>query len=206
MKKKTFILVTAGIIMLGGSATVWADGKMKSINVLFDRINVNMNGQQANLTQDSIRYEGSVYMPLRNLSEMLGANVSWDNETRSVNINFLIDHSTQLNNTARLGVYQYITLENNAIMEALIHSLKTNDTEKMGQLRDRYGALIVVAKNVKDDELSLTFGKLQAAVELLRGGWESKKFDDYSIAWSIYNTNAEKVNRLLKNKLDTTAP
>jgi uncharacterized protein YukE len=169
---------------------------------MFDRINIAINGQQANLSKDSIIYNGSIYVPLRSLSEMLGAEVSWDDDTRSVNLDFIADygHGTA-QGAAEKGMYQYIAIQNNGIMADMIQAMKQNDAEKMKEIRDRYGELEKLSSDIQDAALSTSYGKLKAAVELLRTGWISKNFDEYSIAWSIYNTNAEKVNTTLKAKL-----
>lgn len=200
MKKKR-IFIAAVCFALISTATVWAEGNLQSIQVIFDRINLTINGQQADLNKDSILYNGSVYVPLRSLSEMLGAEVSWNKDTQSVNLDFIANHNELLQSASQKGIYQYISLLNNAVMADLFQALKTTDTQSMKNVRDQYAMLSDLAKKINDDELSRTFSKLEAAVELLRGGWETKNFDDYSIAWNIYNTNAEKVNTILKANL-----
>jgi hypothetical protein len=204
VKKKWIIMVLGSSLLLFG-ATAWAEGRIQSIQVMMERINIAVNGQTAELSKDSILYNGSIYVPLRSMSEMLGAEVSWDNSTRSVNLDFIPTQTGQIDAASQYGIYQYITLQNNSILAELIKALKSNDAKGMESARDRYNELQGIASGLKDEQLSKLLEKLGAAVELLRGGWISKNLDDYGVAWTIYNTNADAMNKLLKSKLSTDA-
>ncbi|MDF2960940.1 MAG: putative carbohydrate binding proteincopper amine oxidase family protein, partial [Paenibacillus sp.] len=98
--KRAYMISLIAFSVLACSSVAWAEGRYKTIEVFFDKINIKINGQQANLTKDSIIYDGSVYVPLKNLSELLGAEVSWDNANRSVNLDFITDRSNQVFNNA----------------------------------------------------------------------------------------------------------
>ena len=64
MKKKLMLLTIAfGVLTFGGVA--WANGQYRTIEVFFERIHVALNGQESELSKDSIIYDGSVYVPLR---------------------------------------------------------------------------------------------------------------------------------------------
>lgn len=203
MKKKIAATILCFALLFAG--TGWAEGSLKSIEVLFERIHVSVNGQQAELSKDSIFYNGSIYVPLRSLSEMLGAEVSWNDEARTVNLDFIVNQAATLQSASQQGIYQYIALQNNSSMLLLKEALLNNDTNRMGQVRERYKELETLASTLKNDALSQSFAKLAAAVELLRGGWSAKNLDDYSIAWNIFSANAEKVNTLLKAQLSAGA-
>lgn len=203
MKKKIAATILCFALLFAG--TGWAEGSLKSIEVLFERIHVSVNGQQAELSKDSIFYNGSIYVPLRSLSEMLGAEVSWNDEARTVNLDFIVNQAATLQSASQQGIYQYIALQNNSSMLLLKEALLNNDTNRMGQVRERYKELETLAGTLKNDALSQSFAKLAAAVELLRGGWSAKNLDDYSIAWNIFSANAEKVNTLLKAQLSAGA-
>lgn len=95
MKKNTFkgiaIGVLAGIITVV-SLPVIAKGievAMNSVNIRLDGENVafeNENYVLQNGTEVpySILYEGTTYLPVRKLSELLDVTVGWDNDTRTV--------------------------------------------------------------------------------------------------------------------------
>jgi uncharacterized protein YukE len=203
--KKKFIIMIASCFALAGTASVWAEGSLKSIQVLFERINVSLNGQQANLTKDSILYNGSVYVPLRSLSEMLGADISWDDANRAVYLDFILKEPPNIQTATEKGIYQYIALQNNGILSDLIQAMKTTNTAEMLKVRDRYAELERLAQDLKDDQMYTYISKMEASVELLRGGWESKNLDHYAIAFKIFESNAAKLNDLLKTKLSSQA-
>ncbi|WP_281887223.1 stalk domain-containing protein [Paenibacillus sp. YYML68] len=193
------------ILLSCSTAAVWAAGGLQTIQVMFERVHIAVNGQQASLSKDSILYNGSIFVPLRSLGEMLGAEVSWDNLKRTINLDFIGAQSDELKQSSELGMYQYVAITNTYILQDLIQAMKKTDTAAMGEIRDRYAVLEQTVRDVGDEELAKSFAKMSAAVELLRGGWASKSFEDYSIAWTIFNTNAEKVNAVLKAKLDAAA-
>lgn len=70
--------------------TTFADSITKSIKVVYNDIKVNVNGQAVSLYDGNgtalqpFNYNGSVYLPIRGISEALGANVSFDNTTKTV--------------------------------------------------------------------------------------------------------------------------
>lgn len=86
MKKefKGFIIGVILTSMLMGSV-VFADGVRKNIQVLFNDVNITVNGSKVNA--DNILYEGTTYVPLRAISEMLGKEVGWDASTKTASIN-----------------------------------------------------------------------------------------------------------------------
>ncbi|TBL80228.1 stalk domain-containing protein [Paenibacillus thalictri] len=199
--KKKLLIAFVGLSMLWLSNFAWAESKLSQIDVMFGRINVAINGQQADLNKDSIVYNGSIYVPLRSLSEMLGAEVSWNDKTQTVNLDFLNDKRDLLFSATQKGLYQYVALQNNQIMSDMITFFKTDDMNGIKQSVDRYERLRVLADNMNDNEMAQLFDKLKSATELIRSGWETKSMDDYYIAWNIFSSNADKLNKLLKSKL-----
>jgi hypothetical protein len=97
MKRKYKLILSIGMIgLFTMSGSAWAEDQFRNVEVFFQRVNIAINGQQATLNKDSILYEGSVYVPLRSLSEMLGAQVGWDNETGTVSLDFINDNKNVL--------------------------------------------------------------------------------------------------------------
>lgn len=199
MKRKILIGITSGVLLFGGVA--FAGGKYQKIEVFFERINVAINGQQAELGKDSILYNGTVYVPLRSMGEMMDAEVSWDNVNRTVHLDFLKDRKDEVYQASTQGLYQYIAMENNRILSDMIRYFKSDDMESMKQVIEEYARLQDLATDMKDDQMALTLDKMGAAIELLRSGWANKDVDDYTLAWTIYYMNAEDLNEDLKNKV-----
>ncbi len=86
MKKqlRAFILgiLVAFIFM---SVTIFAESITQQIEVLFNAINIKVNG--TDVTVDNILYNGTTYVPLRAVSKMLDKKVGWDPETGTASIN-----------------------------------------------------------------------------------------------------------------------
>ncbi|WP_176717350.1 trypsin-like peptidase domain-containing protein [Vulcanibacillus modesticaldus] len=67
------------------SNSVLAEGLTKTIQVMFNSINIEVNGQK--VAADNILYNGTTYVPLRAISEMLNKDVTWDGSTNTAGIN-----------------------------------------------------------------------------------------------------------------------
>jgi|LSQX01.2.fsa_nt_gb internalin A len=79
---KGLVLVLLVAILLMGTAL--GAGFKQTIEVWFNSINLTVNGQRVEVK--NILYEGTTYVPIRAVSEILRKDVSWDNETRTANI------------------------------------------------------------------------------------------------------------------------
>ena len=79
----TALVLVLCLVMVG--SFVLGDSVEKSISVLFNSINITVNGEA--VESDNILYEGTTYVPLRDVAEMLGKEVSWDGETKTAGIN-----------------------------------------------------------------------------------------------------------------------
>ncbi|MBQ7039941.1 MAG: peptidylprolyl isomerase [Clostridia bacterium] len=80
---KGFILgiVVAFALM---SVPVVADTVQKTIDVFVDYVNVTVNGEAKQVK--NFLYDGTTYIALRDVSEVLGYNVGWDGETKTASI------------------------------------------------------------------------------------------------------------------------
>lgn len=119
MKKqiKGFVVGVIVVFMLFSSVALAASLKQK-IEVVFNSINLEVNGKKVNA--DNILYNGSTYVPLRAVAEMLGKEVIWDPKTNTASINdkgisIATNTSTSnynRNNPAPIGIKQTIIVEN----------------------------------------------------------------------------------------------
>jgi mevalonate kinase len=201
IRKKLAASMLAVSLFAAGGAAVWAEGEYKTIEVFFERVKIAVNGQASQIDKDSILYNGSVYIPLRSLGEMLGAEVSWDSMSRSVHLDFLTDRSSELLQSSKMSMYQYIVLRNNSTMSGLKTAIHNSDSEGMKKAVTEYEELRQVAEGIGEKEMAEAFNKLKAATEMFRGGWESKNTDDYLLAWSIYSSSNEQLITMLRAKI-----
>lgn len=91
--KKILTVSVAGILVIA-TAPVIADGIEAALNSVSISLNgdiVAESGESYTLRNGtevpySILYEGTTYLPVRKLSELLGIEIGWDNDTRTVEI------------------------------------------------------------------------------------------------------------------------
>lgn len=67
------------------TTVVFAGGMKKNIEVSLNGINIAVNGQK--VKADNIAYNGTTYVPLRAMAEMMGKEVAWDEKTNTASIN-----------------------------------------------------------------------------------------------------------------------
>ncbi len=84
--KKNFKGVVIGIIIITFlfSSPALADSVTKKIDVLINNITLMVNGKK--VEADNILYNGTTYVPLRPIAEMLDKNLSWDANTKTAGI------------------------------------------------------------------------------------------------------------------------
>lgn len=85
MKKSIKGFVLGVIITTLLMSTVLGTGVKENIEVLFNSINLTVNGSKVDA--DTIVYKGTTYVPLRAAGEMLGKEVGWDGATNTASIN-----------------------------------------------------------------------------------------------------------------------
>jgi hypothetical protein len=190
--------------MVVGSSVAWAEGRYRTIEVFFDAIHFAINGQELPVRDDSLIYNGSVYVPIRALTEMMGAKVGWNNTSRTVLLDFIADGSLgkELEETSKKSIYQYIAFENNTIMKSMIEHFQNSDMEAMKTDIENYSNLRNYAVAIQDDALFNILDKLASSGEIVRSGISAKSIDDFSLAWSIFNKNQKNLIDLLNDKLD----
>lgn len=86
MKLKGKILLITCVVILILSSVVYANSTFvqQTINVVFNKVNISVNGEK--VEADNILYNGTTYVPIRSVAEMLSKEVQWNNETKTVEI------------------------------------------------------------------------------------------------------------------------
>ncbi|WIF95036.1 stalk domain-containing protein [Caminicella sporogenes] len=111
---KGFIMGVVVTVMLMSTIAL-ADGAKQTIEVMFNSINIAVNGKL--VKADNILYNGTTYVPLRAVAEMLDKEVGWNKETRTASINDKGMKTKQddvrygRNNPAPIGVTQKVTVD-----------------------------------------------------------------------------------------------
>lgn len=90
MNKKTSRIMTtclAATIGLGAlTPSIDAANLTKTLNAIYRNITVSYNGAVQSMSVEPFVVDGSVYVPLRAMSEITGATVNWDNTNSKVSI------------------------------------------------------------------------------------------------------------------------
>lgn len=85
MKKFVAGLVCGAVLML--STSVFADGAVKQIMAfLTPDISVELDGQKVALQNAPVNYDGSIYLPVREIAGVVGVSVDWDDNTRAAKL------------------------------------------------------------------------------------------------------------------------
>lgn len=85
MKKMIFGFALGAIIF--GSAAVYASTDSSLLEVYYNVKDIKINNASLTPSQKPFIHEGTTYVPLRYISEALGQQVIWDEESQTVNIN-----------------------------------------------------------------------------------------------------------------------
>lgn len=80
------IITTLLIILLMGCSVSFGVGYSKQITAWFYNIQVKINGSYMKLSNEPFIYDGCIYVPLRDVSNYLGFDVSWEDNTKTVNL------------------------------------------------------------------------------------------------------------------------
>lgn len=84
MKKNVNIVLVVIVILTLLLSTVSGASIKKTVEVAFNSINITVNGKKVDA--DNIVYNGTTYVPLRAIGEMLDKDVGWNQETNTASI------------------------------------------------------------------------------------------------------------------------
>lgn len=105
MKKirNIFIGILIGCVFIM-TAPVLADSLFTKIDVVLNGVNVQLEGQ--NVEVNSILYNGTTYLPMRKVAELVGKDIEWTQQTMTANIvdekTAIISHGFQSNNSVTM--------------------------------------------------------------------------------------------------------
>jgi hypothetical protein len=87
MKTLKFVFAVFLSIVAIGSALVYGESIVKTIQVTYRNISIQVNGRIVSSDQEPFIYQGRTFVPLRTIGEALGKTVEWDNGKNQVVIN-----------------------------------------------------------------------------------------------------------------------
>ncbi len=90
MKKRLAIIT---IITMLVTTTVFGESISEYVRVLTNAINVELNGKK--VEGINLLYNGTTYVPLKTMTEMIGGQVSWDADTKTASVNLSEESSSK---------------------------------------------------------------------------------------------------------------
>lgn len=89
-RKKLLSMILAVLIIVGAAGTAWGAGNYITKKIWQGPITMYKNNQQVQLGVNPLIMDGTTYVPVRAMAQLLGMNVTWDNASRSI---FITDNS-----------------------------------------------------------------------------------------------------------------
>jgi hypothetical protein len=83
--KQLVVGIMIGVI-LSSCIPVLAENGIKTISVLYNNIKITVNGKEIKTNVEPFQYNGNTFVPVRFVSEALGANVNWNDKTKTIEI------------------------------------------------------------------------------------------------------------------------
>jgi hypothetical protein len=88
-KKRKIKHIVIGIIIGGlifGGIPTLAETGLKTIQATYDNIKITVDGEEVKMDVEPFSYQNRTFVPVRFVSEALGAQVNWNSETKTVEI------------------------------------------------------------------------------------------------------------------------
>lgn len=202
MKKcKGFIAGFAAACLVLSVTRVNAEDIAKGIQVLFNTVNIQLNGEQVaksgeNYTlangkevPNSLIYEDTTYVPIRKVSEILEKKVLWDGNTKTIHLND-VDHSDEVN--------QVIATIGNE--EVLVREFKIYLNQIVSQFEYMYGPS-VWEQQLEDGKTVEGYAKENAVntMEIVNILYQIAKKDGITLSEEQLKDMDEKVTQAISN-------
>lgn len=85
--KKLAVVMAIMIFTLSIASSAFAAGTIKNLKAVYNNIRIFKNGSQVQMPAEPFIIDGTTYIPLRAVAELLDKDVTWDQATYSVGIN-----------------------------------------------------------------------------------------------------------------------
>lgn len=157
--KKSLVLLLVGIILLL-SATAFAGGYFKRIDVFINDIKIEVDGINIKTDTEPFIYNDRVFVPLRPVADGLECEVTWDSKENKVIINKYKDFQECDYLNGEIFVYGMITKidHENKTIEIEQH-IDDNSREVTPLLSIREDVIILLQRN--DKTMNIDFSDLK---------------------------------------------
>ncbi len=165
-QKKLALFIAVMILTLSIAQTSFAANAVLNLKATYRNIRVFRNGVQASFSKEPFIVDGTTYVPLRDMSEILDKVVTWDNATSTISIQDKPGQSTQ-------ELYNQILTQQQTIsqLEAKLKNVEEKKVEEISikdlrkQLIDDYDR-IDKNKNLQIEDIKLSERKGDIEIEI----------------------------------------
>lgn len=157
MKKNTNrifkgFLLTVIITTMFTSTSIGVQVK-DTIDVMFNTINIKTNGEDQDI--DNFLYEGTTYVPLRDISDLFDKEVSWDSDTNTANIDDKLNEFYDAtynkdDKPSKKEVRRHVFNERNELKEKELEILKRNNLKLYEEYENNEGIVHINAAYIND--------------------------------------------------------
>ena len=195
----TALVLILSLVMV--SSFVLGNSVEESISVLFNSINITVNGEA--VQSDNILYEGTTYVPLRDVAEILGKEVSWDGETKTAGINEPSEVVEEVEETTEIeeSVGDYTNVIKSLDSENVKKVIKQNSEADWPKDYQMQNYQIKNQTEAYNDLLALNLDT-EVKEEILDEAYADWKYDFQMVLYS-YNNALEDYNEIQSLNLDT---
>lgn len=160
------------------ATSIGAANYSKTINATYKNIRVNYNGTVSSLSTEPFLVDGSTYVPLRAVSEVMGADVKWDGTNNMV----MITGASATDSSQLASLQQDVSLK-----EAQIQSLNAQITQLQAELAT-YKSSSSSSSSSSTSSTSgtdITTAELTATEDLLNNDYDNELSDDIDMEYDL---------------------
>ena len=181
----------------------------KTLNATYRNIGVTYNGVSKTLSAEPFLVDGSTYVPLRAVSEVMGADVSWNGSTNTVTITNNSADTTSLQQQLASANYQVTTLQRE--LETVKAELETyknsNNSNSSGATSgtDITSAELTATEKYLSDTYSTHFDDIYFDFDLVKKGSRLQltiSYSDREDEKAFNNLRESKVTDMLQDICD----
>lgn len=197
--KKLVVFVAVMMLTLSFASSGFAANTMSNLKAYYKNITVYKNGGLFNFSHEPFIVDGTTYVPLRDMAEMLDKEVTWDGVSYKIGVNDKPGQSTV--ELTQQVFNQQLTISQ---LETKIKNLESQleekeESEKSTSLKDLANDLLddydQIVKNVKVSDISISGSKNDVEVEVTLNLKDTESYD----AWEeLVDDDMGKIEKYLQ--------
>jgi hypothetical protein len=197
--KKLIVFVAVMMLTLSFASSGFAANTMSNLKAYYKNITVYKNGGLFNFSHEPFIVDGTTYVPLRDMAEMLDKEVTWDGVSYKIGVNDKPGQSTV--ELTQQVFNQQLTISQ---LETKIKNLESQleekeESEKSTSLKDLANDLLddydQIVKNVKVSDISISGSKNDVEVEVTLNLKDTESYD----AWEeLVDDDMGKIEKYLQ--------